>query len=556
MTADDTDRTMMGSDANRSPRPDATASRQEWGGRLLKPDDEFDGNLRIMARIGEGGMGEIYAAVHEEQRFAIKLIRADMAADFDQDDMLRKEAAALEELKSRYIVKYHYRRRDPVTKLPYIAMELVEGNRKPVEGVPDSWRAYSLKDYLTDEGALKVSQVLALARCLAEGLGAAHREGVFHRDLSPGNILLRCGDLKQPVIIDFGIAKVQRGEDRTIMRGEFRGTCNYASPEHFSQSPIEAPSDLYGLGLVLAAASLGRPLDMGMQDPMRAAMLRQSVPRLDGVPSRLRPLLTWLLQPKARNRPQSAKELLAFLDRSAPVIWSWRHRRAVAASASLLLAAGIAAPFLWPREPVPLPPTIIAEPIANQPAITVTPAPSPAASPPTAEVSKPPPAPPPVPPRACAAIHSDAEQFAAPACNLVDMLARIGTTALPGAAGAVFSRSTSVIQAGAPLRIDLSGTLPAPRHIYYVAVSDDGSVFVSHQQSAASGRYEDSVEGTDTTAGWTLFMVITSSRPLTPLDWLDGAPADIGSLTRSLRDLAEEPDSDRLTSWSLVRIRS
>jgi hypothetical protein len=267
--------------------------------------------------------------------------------------------------------------------------------------------------------------------------------------------------------------------------------------------------------------------------------------------------LTWLLQPKARNRPQSARELLAFLDRAAPVIWSWRHRRAVAASASLLLATGIAAPFLWPgkKVPEPLPPTIISEPIISQPAVTVTPVPSPAASLPTDVVSKPPLAPPAVPPRACAAIHSDAEQFAAPACTLVDMLASIGTTAPPGVAGAVFSRSTPVIQAGARLRIDLSGTLPVPRHIYYVAVSDDGSVFVSRQRPSVGGRHEDSVEGTDTTVGWALFMVITSSRLLAPLDRLTHDPADIGSLTRSLRDLAQEPDSDRLTSWSLVRIR-
>lgn len=545
MMSGDVDHTIVhAGPTSQPPRPDA-ARQPEWGGHLLKPGDAFDGNLRIMARIGEGGMGEIYAAVDEERRFAIKLIRADMSADFDQDDMLRKEAAALEGLKSRYIVKYHYRRRDPISRLPYIAMELVEGNRKPVEGVPESWRAYSLKDHLTDDGALKVSQVLALARCLAEGLAAAHTEGVFHRDLSPGNILLRNGDLKQPVIIDFGIAKVQRGEERTMVRAEFRGTCNYASPEHFSQAPIEAPSDLYGLGLVLAAASLGRPLDMGQQDPMRAAMLRQTVPKLDGIPGRLRPLLTWLLQPKARNRPQSARELLLFLDQREPVIWAWRHRRGFAATIALLLAVAIATPFLMPEgeeQHVSPPPGDANPPLADAP-----PANAPEASP-LPSIPSPPPA--------CAASHPDAPEFAAPACTLVDMLASIGIVAVPDMPGAVIPQSSTEISAGQPMHISLSGTLPTPAHVYYIAASDDGTVIVAYREPTASGPYKDSVEAGDTRPGWTLFAVVTAAQRLPALDRLSETVTDINTLNRSLRDLSRSPDRSRKTSWTLVRVKA
>ncbi|MFV3126330.1 protein kinase domain-containing protein [Niveispirillum sp. KHB5.9] len=589
-------------------RPLGPARPHDWDGRRLKPGETFDGSLQIMALIGRGGTGEVYAARDRQDRYAIKLISAAMAADINQDEILRREVEALRQLKHPNIVKYEYRRDDSGTGVPYIAMELVEGRREPVEGDPESWRPHSLKDHLADEGALSATETLTLARHLVEGLGAAHREGVFHRDLSPNNILLRHGDLKQPVIIDFGIAKVQKGDEHTLVRGEFQGTCNYASPEHFSQAPKVAPSDFYCLGLVLAAAARGRPLDMGHKDPRTAAMLRQSPPRLDGVPHRLRPLLNWLLRPKASERPQSARELLALMDRGAFTIWLWRHRRRVGIVVAAMAVVGVAMSFLGlpGQEPVSdekidtrytvaangqpgaagtsTPAPAVPAPTQRLPTETPKmrpPQPQPGETVPSSQSGKTPPpvgvapaptgparAPDPVgpvilpekPPPACASVHPDADKFAPEACELVDLLEMKKLVASPGRDGAVFPLTSPTIAAGQPLDIDLTGTTATARYLYVIGVSDDGLVRVRDSSGAFTGPYSERLSEGETSPGWVMLIVVTARSPLLPLaalatpDTPTGA-ANITQLTRVLQRIGTPAGRDPLATWTLVKIK-
>ena len=100
---------------------------------------------------------------------------------------------------------------------------------------------------------------------VAEGLALAHEAGVIHRDLSPDNVILRDGDVSQPKIIDFGIARAANVGDRTLIGNNFAGKYNFVSPEQLGMMNGEVTdrSDIYSLGLVMAASLRGRGTEHG-----------------------------------------------------------------------------------------------------------------------------------------------------------------------------------------------------------------------------------------------------------------------------------------------------
>ncbi|MCW5747075.1 MAG: protein kinase, partial [Alphaproteobacteria bacterium] len=135
---------------------------------------------------------------------------------------------------------------------------------------------------------------------------------VVHRDLSPDNIVLRGGDLAQATIIDFGIARRTDVGKTSVIGKSFAGKIEYAAPEQFGMfsGVADARSDIYTLGLVLVAACLGHPLDMGMS-AVAAIEARKKVPDLTHVPAELRPGLARMLQPDPADRPQSMRDVAA-----------------------------------------------------------------------------------------------------------------------------------------------------------------------------------------------------------------------------------------------------
>jgi serine/threonine-protein kinase len=116
-----------------------------------------------------------------------------------------------------------------------------------------------------EKGPLSYEAVRSLQRRLAAGLQAAHELGVVHRDISPDNIILPGGDVTRAKIIDFGIARSATLGGATIIGGGFAGKYNYVSPEQLGLSggDVTGKSDIYSMGLVLAEALTGRPIDMG-----------------------------------------------------------------------------------------------------------------------------------------------------------------------------------------------------------------------------------------------------------------------------------------------------
>src|SRR5215470_16702988 len=263
----------------------------------IAPGQLLGHTYRIEAMLARGGMGEVYRARHAElnTEHAIKIILPELAGNQRIVDLFRREASVLRTIRHDAIVAYDGVFRDENARL-YLVMEFVDG--------PSLSKVYK-------EGALRPAQVRELCDRLADGLAAAHEKGVIHRDLSPDNVILPGGDVNKAKIIDFGISKMADPEAKTIVGDDFAGKYSYVSPEQVGLygGKVDPRSDIYSLGLVLAAAAVGTALDMG-SSPISVVEARRAVPKLDRVPAELRPELTAMLQPDPADRPQAMRDLM------------------------------------------------------------------------------------------------------------------------------------------------------------------------------------------------------------------------------------------------------
>jgi hypothetical protein len=192
-------------------------------------------------------------------------------------------------------VRYHVFTIDPGIARPYLAMEFVDGQ--------------SLYDVMRG-GAMATQDVRRLCHRLASGLSAVHQAGAIHRDLSPDNIILPGGRVDRAKIIDFGIARSAAVGGETLIGGKFAGKYNYVSPEQLGLygGEVSEQSDIYSLGLVLAAALLGKPIDMGGSQ-YEIVEKRRTVPDLSGIDADFRDIVEAMLQPDPQQRPASMAEI-------------------------------------------------------------------------------------------------------------------------------------------------------------------------------------------------------------------------------------------------------
>ncbi len=181
--------------------------------------------------LGRGATGEVLDG-HDlklDRPVAVKMLRADLAADATARDAFVREARAAAGLAHPSVVAIYDT--DAVDGVPYIAMERLPGR--------------TLADEIS-RGPLDAGTIRAIATQVLEGLQAAHAAGIVHRDLKPGNILLtESGDAK---VADFGIAK-SLDDDHTT--GVVVGTAAYIAPERLAGAKATPQSDLYSLGVVL-----------------------------------------------------------------------------------------------------------------------------------------------------------------------------------------------------------------------------------------------------------------------------------------------------------------
>ena len=292
-----------------APAPPASASNAGWTpfdtpaevGRkdsTLEIGEVLGNTYKVEGFIGRGGMGAVYRAKHLilESEHAVKVIVPELASDPQIVAMIKAEAKALRKVKHEAVVEYQGLFLDEFHRR-YLVMEFVDGP--------------SLASVLK-ERALAPEQVRVLRDRLALGLAAAHEREVYHRDVSPDNVILPGGLIENAKIIDFGIAKnLDPGEQQ--QEEDFAGKYSYVSPEQAGMfgGKVDGRSDMYSLGLVLAAAAMGhgRKIDMG-NSPETVRAKRQRVPDLSAVHGELRDELSAMLQPNPADRPSSLRDIV------------------------------------------------------------------------------------------------------------------------------------------------------------------------------------------------------------------------------------------------------
>ena len=257
----------------------------------LQPGDpQLIGPYRLRGRLGAGGMGQVYLGLSPGGRAAaVKVIRADLAQDPEFRARFRREIAVARKVSGLFTAPVIDA--DVDGPVPWLATAYVPGP--------------SLADAVSEHGPLPPHSVLALAKGLAEGLGAIHAAGVVHRDLKPANVLLAEDG---PRVIDFGISRAVEASALTNT-GLVVGSPGFMSPEQAEGREVGPPSDIFSLGAVLAFAATGQgPFGTG-STPALVYRVVHSLPNLDNLPAGIRPLVERCLAKDPAHRPTAARML-------------------------------------------------------------------------------------------------------------------------------------------------------------------------------------------------------------------------------------------------------
>jgi serine/threonine-protein kinase len=256
---------------------------------------------RLVRMIGSGGMGTVWEAGDETlgRPVAVKVLSESLAAGERAVRRFEREAQAAARLSGPYIAAvYDFGRSEG---RPYIVMELVRGE--------------ALADRLAREGPLPPQEAARIARQVAEALEEAHRAGIVHRDVKPGNVMLTAaGDVK---VMDFGIAAAAWAE-RVTTSGLVLGTPSYLAPEQAKSEKTTPASDVYALGAMLYEMVAGRPPFVA-ESPVALALahIREDPRPLDqvaeGVPPNIASASMAALAKDPAERPPSAAAFASML---------------------------------------------------------------------------------------------------------------------------------------------------------------------------------------------------------------------------------------------------
>jgi serine/threonine protein kinase len=263
------------------------------------------GSYEIEAIVGSGGMGVVLKGFDPQlsRHVAIKVLLPLLATSAAARRRFAREARAAAAIVHEHVVPIHAV--DFAGDLPYLVMPLIVGR--------------SLQQRIDQEGPLGVKEILRIGMQTAAGLGAAHAQGLVHRDVKPANILLENG-VERVMITDFGLARAM--DDASCTRsGVVAGTPQYMAPEQAEGHTVDHRADLFGLGSVLYAMCTGRP-------PFRAETTMAVLRRIcEGQPRPIREIYPeipdWLVaiiaklhQKDPAERFQSAAEVADLLGRS------------------------------------------------------------------------------------------------------------------------------------------------------------------------------------------------------------------------------------------------
>jgi eukaryotic-like serine/threonine-protein kinase len=200
-----------------------------------------DGRYRLVRRIAAGGMGEVWEAEDTllGRRVALKVLADELAGDPPAVRRFRREARATARLTHPHVTQvYDFVGDGPA---PFLVLELMDGQ--------------TLAERLEAGGPLPPREAARIAAGIADSLDAAHRAGIVHRDVKPGNVMLTAaGEVK---VMDFGIAAAW--EDHSTTSGQLMATAAYVAPERVAGRPATPAADVYSLGAVLYELLTGSP---------------------------------------------------------------------------------------------------------------------------------------------------------------------------------------------------------------------------------------------------------------------------------------------------------
>ena len=285
-------------DGRGAPPSSSRASASGWGSVLLQPGTLLGNRYEILELLGEGGMGAVYKArdVEVDRVIALKVIRPELAGNPEILQRFKQELVLARQVTDTNIIRIFDL--GDADGIKFITMEFVQGE--------------SLYHMLRTRGKLPVDEVVSTLEQTLSGLRAAHRAGVIHRDLKPGNIMRDAQG--RVVIMDFGLARSLESDGMT-KTGALLGTMEYMSPEQALGSELDARSDLFTMGLICYELLTGKmPFHA---DSAIASLLKRTkeraAPMTDidrDIPGVLSNIISKCLERDPALRYQSAQEAL------------------------------------------------------------------------------------------------------------------------------------------------------------------------------------------------------------------------------------------------------
>jgi eukaryotic-like serine/threonine-protein kinase len=303
------------------------------------PGDLLANRFRIIRFISKGGMGEVYEAEDLElrERVAIKTILPSIAANPAAIEQFKREIQLARRVTHPNVCRIFDLVYDPRPSGPvaFLTMELLNG--------------VTLAAYLEKSGSISLDETIGLARQIAEGLDAAHRVGVIHRDFKPGNVILVDADEKgqrRAVVTDFGLAFSARAAESDA--GRHGGTPTYMAPEQIRGETVSAAADIYAFGVTLYELTTGHwPYTAKTLEELRRKKLSQApVPPskyAPDLPVRVERVIFRCLAKSPEERFAHATDAVAALE---PHRSRWQL---LVAAAVILVAMGSIAGYEWRR---------------------------------------------------------------------------------------------------------------------------------------------------------------------------------------------------------------
>jgi tRNA A-37 threonylcarbamoyl transferase component Bud32/tetratricopeptide (TPR) repeat protein len=291
-------------------------------------------HYRIIAKLGEGGMGVVYRAEDTtlKRDVALKFLHPEMTRDPEAKARFLQEARAAAALNHPNICTVH--EIGDAEGQTFIAMALIEGE--------------SLKDRI-ERGPLRLSDAVDLALQVSEGLAAAHKKGIVHRDMKPANVMVTAEGRAR--IMDFGLAK-SRGQARLTRTGTTTGTIAYMSPEQSRGEDVDHRTDIWSFGVMLYEMVTGRRPFAGDYEQAVIYAIANAEPEpvtglRTGVPMELERIVRKAMAKRAEERYQHADDVIADLKSLKRELDSGTATVSAIAAAPSKRRAGAAAAWRW-----------------------------------------------------------------------------------------------------------------------------------------------------------------------------------------------------------------